>query len=73
MRQFHLAFAIAATIGLTTSTFAEEEGRKPGQDKPGAAKFQERLLKEFDADGDGKLNEEEKAKATEALKNRDKE
>jgi Ca2+-binding EF-hand superfamily protein len=58
MRHFHFAIAIITTIGLTTSAFADEKQRRPG-----AEEFRAQLLKEFDADGDGKLNEGERTKA----------
>ncbi|MBC8355467.1 MAG: hypothetical protein H8E66_26110 [Planctomycetes bacterium] len=63
MRPFHLAIAIVVTIGLTSFASAEEEGRRPRKGNAGAGNLRDRLLKEFDADGDGKLNGEEQAKA----------
>ena len=38
--------------------------------RPGAEEMQKQMLKRFDKDGDGKLNDEEKAAAKEAMKNR---
>ena len=42
--------------------------RKPGEGRPGprgprSPEFRKKMLEKFDADGDGKLNEEERAKA----------
>ena len=51
--------------------------RKPGEGRPGGpgkgprgADFRKKMIEKFDADGDGKLNEEERAKARESFKKR---
>jgi hypothetical protein len=46
------------------------EGRGEGGDRPGREEMRERMLKEFDADKDGKLNDEEREKAREARQGR---
>lgn len=66
MKQFYLAVATAAAIGMTSSNFAQEEGKRAREGNQPGGEFRERLLKQFDADGDGKLNDEEQAKAREA-------
>lgn len=43
---------------------------KPGAGKPGDGKMKEELLKRFDKDGDGKLNEAERAAAMKAREER---
>jgi len=53
---------------------AAQEGDKPAppprEGRPERAEMRERMLKEFDADGDGKLNEDERGKAREARQRR---
>lgn len=63
MRQVPFALTITVAIGLTGSAFAQDENRRPDPGRQLGGEFRERLLKQFDADGDGKLNEEEQAKA----------
>ena len=64
MTRFHLAIAMVVTIGLPNLVLAEEDNTRPPA-RANAGNFRERLLKEFDADGDGKLSgpEQEKARA----------
>ena len=50
---------LAATLCLPATAFAEEAN----EGKPGRAERRQRMIEQFDADGDGQLNEEERAKA----------
>lgn len=55
---------------LTLSAFAEKpEGKRPERDEGREAR-RERMLKKFDADGDGKLSESERASARETMERR---
>jgi Ca2+-binding EF-hand superfamily protein len=61
-----LGVVIAASLMITgLSMAAEEGGEGPGGKKRGKGRMDHRkmLLEKFDADGDGKLSEEERAKA----------
>ena len=58
-----LVTAITATIALFTPLFAE--GKKGKCDKG-----RQKMIQQFDTDGDGQLNEQEKAAAKEAMQQR---
>lgn len=70
MRYF-LFSAIAATGLLAVPALAQppENGEQRG-DRPRREEMRERMLKEFDKDGDGKLSDEERQKAREAMRER---
>jgi hypothetical protein len=55
---------IAASFGLLCAASAKPEGRPEGG--PEGRKLPEAIIAKFDKDGDGKLNEEERAAAKEA-------
>ncbi|MCP5536336.1 MAG: hypothetical protein H7A51_08905 [Akkermansiaceae bacterium] len=65
-----LMTGIAAAIALSMTANAEGDGKKGPRDgkRPGGPHPE--LLKKFDKDGDGKLNEEERAAAKEAMEAR---
>lgn len=53
---------------ISISTAQAEDGQKKGRpDRPGGEDRRQKMLEKFDADGDGKLNEAEKAKLHEEL------
>ena len=52
---------IATSLGLLGAACAQPEGK--GQDRPEKRKMPAEVLAKFDADGDGKLNETERAAA----------
>jgi hypothetical protein len=56
---FPLLTLVAAAMLLPAAATAEDAT----DDKPDRAKMRQRVIEEFDVDGDGKLNEEEQAKA----------
>jgi hypothetical protein len=59
----------AGLVALTTLAQPPEEGDKPA-DRPPREEMRERMLKEFDADNDGKLSDEERHKARESMRER---
>lgn len=75
MKQKWITAAIAAsTIGLigTGNLLAEKNGENkgPGKGRPSREQMHKKMLEKFDADGDGKLNETERAKAKAAMQKR---
>ncbi|MFK5921915.1 MAG: hypothetical protein QM496_07030 [Verrucomicrobiota bacterium] len=71
MKNKWITAAIAAsTITLigTSNLLAEKKG--DGKGKPKHAEMRKKMLEKFDADGDGKLNEAERAKAKATMQKR---
>lgn len=66
MKHLHLAITCVAICVLASSVEAEDEAKK----RRGQGFDRAQILKEFDADGDGKLNDEERTKAKEAFARR---
>ena len=67
------SLAMMFAVLLTSSAWAEEgseEGSATKGDRPGRKEMRERILDEFDADGDGKLNEDERATARAEMQGR---
>jgi len=62
MRTHLLAVAVMMVSGFAVSSFAGDKQRNPEMHK--------KLLEKFDKDGDGKLNEEERAAAKAAFQNK---
>ncbi len=72
MKYFHTATAIvvAATFGQTISAIADEGGQKRRAGATAGADFRAKILKEFDADGDGTLSAVEREQAKAAMAKR---
>lgn len=66
MKRAMFLLAIGLPCLLTTSGWAQEEGERPRRD--GA--MREEMIKEFDADGDGELNDDERQTARETMRER---
>jgi hypothetical protein len=64
-----LTFLGASLVALTTLAQPPDD-RSEKADRPRGPEMRERLLKEFDKDGDGKLSEEERETAREAMRER---
>ena len=66
-----MAFAAFAVVIAAAPVLAQTEGPEgPRPHRPLLAALREKLIKRFDADGDGALSEEERAAARETLKQR---
>src|SRR5947208_1192769 len=68
MRYLIPCFALVAASALSLSAIAqppEKDGKKGGDKR---AEIREKLLKEFDTNHDGKLDEQERAKAREKMR-----
>jgi hypothetical protein len=72
MRYLFLSLtALVVPIALAGTLRAQEEqGKDPAGRPPRNPEVRQRLLEEFDADGDGQLSEEERQKAREAMRER---
>jgi hypothetical protein len=60
------AILLSATLASVAAAQESDKPAPPREGRPDRAAMRERLLKEFDADGDGKLSDEERAKARES-------
>ena len=70
MRYYLFAtMAVAGLMALPALAQPPEDGGKKG-DRPSREEMRERMIKEFDKDGDGKLSDEEREKAREAMRER---
>lgn len=67
MRYIELSLALLLMAVLAPATQAGEEADNP---KPRRGDLRQMILEEFDADGDGELNEEERAAAREEMRSR---
>ena len=66
MKYFTPILGILISSGFAASAWAEEgSGNRPSREQ-----FRQKMLEEFDADGDGDLNEEERSKAREEMRER---
>ncbi|MDZ4656934.1 MAG: EF-hand domain-containing protein [Bythopirellula sp.] len=66
MKRAMFLLAIGLPVLLASQGWAQEEGERPRRD--GA--MREEMIKEFDADGDGKLSDDERQTAREAMRER---
>jgi Ca2+-binding EF-hand superfamily protein len=68
----------AVTVGLISALSLQAEDKKkakgpgngPGKGRPGSEEMRKKMLEKFDKDGDGKLNEAERAEAKKAMQKR---
>jgi hypothetical protein len=60
-----IALLISATLASTALAQEDADKAPPREDRPERAEMREKMLERFDADGDGELNDEERAKARE--------
>lgn len=63
------SITLAGLLALPALAETPDEGGKP-EGRPGREEMRERVLKEFDKDGDGKLSDEERQKARETMRER---
>jgi len=70
MRCFSSTYLLALSVLLTGAAMAEEGLEPEGQRRERDGKFREKIVEEFDADGDGRLNEDERAVAREEMRAR---
>ena len=70
MRAFMLFWAVALPLMLTGVVSAQPEGDKADRPRQRDPEMREKMIKEFDADGDGKLNDEERQTARETMRER---
>jgi hypothetical protein len=65
------AMMLSATLaGAAAGQEGDKPASSPREGRPERAEMRERMIKEFDADGDGELNDEERGKAREARQRR---
>ena len=69
MKTTHIITTLALLAGSVITASAQDGERRPGPPR-GDRQLPPELIKKFDADGDGKLNEEERKTAMEAMRER---
>lgn len=69
MRNLFVLLLLIGASAAALPAFAEPPEGKKG-DRPGREQMRERMIKEFDKDGDGKLSEDERAKMREQMRQR---
>ena len=67
MRYLFLSFVFLSTGLLCSAAIADDKDDKKG-DGDGRSQMREKIVKEFDKDGDGRLNEDEREKAREKMR-----
>ena len=69
LRSLRTAICLALPVLLTSSAWADDEPKN--EDRAGRrAGMRQKMLEEFDADGDGELNDDERTNAREAMRSR---
>ena len=69
MKKTLICLAMGLSLFSTGSAWAQEEGENPERPRRDG-EMRERMIKEFDADSDGKLSDEERQTAREAMRER---
>ncbi|MCA9229045.1 MAG: EF-hand domain-containing protein [Planctomycetales bacterium] len=67
LQSFLVVMLLAVLVGPVR---AEDDADKPAGDRPDRGAFRQKMIEEFDADGDGKLSDEERETAREAMRER---
>lgn len=70
MRYFTVPICLILTVLTTGSVWADEESAKNEDRGDRRAEMRRKIMEEFDADGDGELSDDERAKAREEMRGR---
>ena len=70
MRYLTPVLTLLLTVLILGASRAEQEDSQPAEREDRGAKLRQRILEEFDADGDGEMNDEERTTAREEMHSR---
>ena len=70
MRYLMIPACLALSVLFTSSVWAQDDAPSDDERADRRAEMRQRIMKEFDADGDGELSDDERAKARETMRER---